>query len=148
MTLLLEVTGGSRFKRRMIEDVCNFAYPILLPKRRKPVYIEINLVDVEEGFEAFCHNQDDDDFMIEMSRKIKGDDLITAILHELVHVKQGIKKELTEKKGIQYWKGVSQDGVEYFDQPWEIEAYAMQEELLNKYNKTVPKIKRILRNFL
>lgn len=148
MTLFLEVTGGSKRNRKLAEDVCRFAYPILLPRRRKPVYIEINLTKVETGFEGFCHDQEDDDYMIELSDKINGEVLITAILHELVHVKQGIKKELVEKKGIQYWKGENCDNIEYYDQPWEIEAYEMQEQLLEKYNESVPKYLQFLRKYL
>ena len=54
--------------------------------------------------------------------------------HELVHVKQHIKQELTERKGRFYWKGVQLKGIEnildYYDLPHEIEAYGREKGLL------------------
>ena len=68
--------------------------------------------------------------------KIEGDDFITCVLHELVHVKQHLKKELKDDNGcFSMWKGsvIHLDDTNYYDLPWEKEAYELQEILLKEY---------------
>ena len=100
---------------------------------------------------------------IEIDKRLKGDDFITCVLHELVHVKQQFKRELVELNGkAKKWKdeihiGIMSDSkvsaekvralipenalakgvfiTDYVDLPWEIEAYEMQETLLIEYKK-------------
>ena len=50
------------------------------------------------------------------------------ICHEMVHVKQGVRGELTNKLGFQYWKGRKCEK-DYWEQPWEKEAYRLQDKL-------------------
>ena len=71
---------------------------------------------------------------IEIDKKQKDDDFITCILHELVHVKQYLKGELKDISALeQRWKGESHISIDYYDLPWEIEAYHLQEVLLEEY---------------
>jgi hypothetical protein len=53
----------------------------------------------------------------------KGEDPIATLAHEMIHVKQFAKGELSHC--LTYWKGkeISED-TEYRKQPWEKEAYA------------------------
>ena len=51
------------------------------------------------------------------SIKTKYDDFVTCIFHEMVHVKQYIRKELYPE--CAFWKTRE----EYLNLPWEIEAY-------------------------
>lgn len=134
--LVLQVKGGSKAKRKKVTDAAYYAYLQLLPRRRKPVWVEINIDRIDKEFEGLCYENTEDEYVIEISNKIKSEDLITAIFHEMIHMKQGIKRELTEKQGKQYWKGEDHSDTEYYDQPWEIEAYQLQEKLLEKYKKS------------
>ena len=71
---------------------------------------------------------------IEIDKKQEGDDFITCILHELVHVKQYLKGELKDISALeQRWKGESHISIDYYDLPWEKEAYHLQEILLEEY---------------
>ena len=71
---------------------------------------------------------------IEIDKTQKSDDFITCILHELVHVKQYLKGELKDISALeQRWKGESHISIDYYDLPWEIEAYHLQEVLLEEY---------------
>lgn len=77
----------------------------------------------------------------------RGDDPLTRTLaHEMVHVKQYIRnelgKEMTVSKGKGFsiatkWKGEywtpAQHEDEYFDSPWEIEAYGREVGLYHKW---------------
>ena len=72
----------------------------------------------------------------QIDKRLEGDDFITCVLHELVHVKQQFKGELKEMKGIEkMWKGEVYIGIDYLNLPWEKEAYHMQEVLLDEYKK-------------
>ena len=76
------------------------------------------------------------DLAVEIDKRLEGDDFITCVLHELVHVKQQFKGELKEMKGIEkMWKGEVYIGIDYLNLPWEKEAYHMQEVLLDEYKK-------------
>lgn len=57
--------------------------------------------------------------------------LIITIAHEMVHVKQYAKGQLTGKGKTRYWMGkkVRKD---YYDQPWELEAFSKERILANK----------------
>lgn len=133
--LVLQIKGGNEAKRKKAAEVAYFAYLELLPRRRKPVWVEIKIERIEKGFEGFCYEQTEDEYVIEISNRIKSEDFINTILHEMIHLKQGIKRELTERQGKQYWKGKDHSNTEYYDQPWEIEAYQLQETLFKKYKK-------------
>ena len=66
--------------------------------------------------------------------KKKGDDFITCVLHELVHVKQYFKKELKDINGVEMrWKGETHIGIDYYNLPWEKYFYELQESLLIEY---------------
>ena len=76
---------------------------------------------------------------IEIDKRLKGDDFITCVLHELVHVKQQFKghlKEYPANSGIEkMWKGEIYLGIDYMNLPWEKEAYEQQEILLKEYKE-------------
>jgi len=77
--------------------------------------------DVDQGY-------DDREYVIRINRKLAGDDLLTAIFHEMVHIKQDIRKE---------YPVFLPSTIPYYDRPWEIEAYKMQEVLLLEYQKHI-----------
>ena len=57
-------------------------------------------------------------------------DVVKTICHEMVHIKQYLRKELT-MDGMK-WKGKDTSNVSYIDQPSEKEAYILQEKLYQK----------------
>jgi hypothetical protein len=59
--------------------------------------------------------------------------LITTLAHEMVHVKQYAKGQIKSSKSCKtnYWMGKN-IRKEYFEQPWEIEAYSKERVLANK----------------
>lgn len=60
-------------------------------------------------------------------------DIASTLAHELVHAKQYIRRELTNKALVAGLAKVSEGQCEYNDLPWEQEAYGLEEELLELY---------------
>jgi hypothetical protein len=59
--------------------------------------------------------------------------LIITLAHEMVHVKQYAKGQITHGKNVKlkYWMG-KPIKADYFDTPWEMEAYSKERILANK----------------
>ena len=129
------VYGGTKKQRWLIEDItwwfCEKYF-----KRFKSFNIEIDLCKIPEKVQGWCMEIDKNCSHIQIDKRLEGDDFITCVLHELVHVKQQFKGELKEINGIEkMWKGEVHIGVDYYNLPWEKEAYHMQEVLLDEYKK-------------
>ena len=127
------VYGGTKKQRWLIEDItwwfCEKYF-----KRFKSFNIEIDLCKIPEKVQGWCMEIDKNCSHIQIDKRLEGDDFITCVLHELVHVKQQFKGELKEMKGIEkMWKGEVYIGIDYLNLPWEKEAYHMQEVLLKEY---------------
>lgn len=134
-------------ERGIVESSAEFASRKMFPRHKIFVVFKIikNLLKNEdvEGDIDYAEYEDDEirprNFMIRMQKGMPEEDLRTLVFHELVHVKQIIKKELTYKFDTKNWcyktyfKGKDVTNVPYFDQPHEKEAYQLQEELLKEF---------------
>ena len=72
---------------------------------------------------------------LEIDADLNEDIALDIVAHEMVHVKQYLKKELgQDKKGFQLWKGKHvASGLKYHNQPWEREAMRKQTVLKYQY---------------
>jgi len=75
--------------------------------------------------EGLCESVDPRNFIIDVA--LYGN-WMSTLAHELVHVKQFARKELTEN--LQYWKGKDHTETAYWEQPWEKEARRLQKKLM------------------
>ena len=129
------VYGGTKKQRWLVEDIAWWFCEKYF-KRFKSFNIEIDLCKIPEKVQGWCMEIDKNCSHIQIDKRLEGDDFITCVLHELVHVKQQFKGELKEMKGIEkMWKGEVHICIDYMNLPWEKEAYAMQETLLIEYKK-------------
>ena len=155
------VNGGTKKQRQLVHNItgwfCNKFF-----KRFKSYNIEFDLCKIEGNVQGWCLEIDRNASHIEIDKRLKGDDFITCVLHELVHVKQQFKKEFVELNGkAKRWKDEIHIGImnfsdmdkieaekikmmaltkdvfvsDYMELPWEIEAYAMQETLLIEWKE-------------
>ena len=73
-----------------IRDAVENAFKILMPRRLKPIYInvEVGLEDDMGRAVGYMHEEDDDEFNIIVSQDILNDieELIVTITHECVHI--------------------------------------------------------------
>ena len=75
------------------------------------------------------------EFLIELHPYISGKQILKTLAHEFVHVKQYVYEELNEEQT--QWQGepIDSDAVDYFELPWEIEAYGREAGLWNNFAK-------------
>jgi hypothetical protein len=71
-------------------------------------------------------------FEIQVNPFIGSHDILETLAHEMVHVKQFAYSETNDS--LTRWKGTFvPDELDYYDQPWEIEAYGMTPGLFTKF---------------
>ena len=79
---------------------------------------------------GFCDYYEDE-VTITISRYISVEDIIRTLFHEMVHVKQYTDGRLEHgSSGI--WLGSLYEG-EYEDLPWEIEAYDLEQKMMDAF---------------
>ena len=114
------VKGGTKTQRELTENVAMFAIKNLFPKIRK-YFILIRLDKFND-----CFEYDERDYVINIDKKQNYDDFVTAIFHELVHVKQYLKNEMDNYS--------FKTTTDYYMLPQEQEAFSIQEELLKLWD--------------
>lgn len=123
---LIFVEGGSRRQRELAFGAASFAWMKLMPRIRKCV-INIEIKNMK-GYHGTCLDIGDRDYVIEVDKKLSlGDNFLTTVFHEMVHVKQYVRKELYSDCNFYDTRE------EYLNLPWEVEAYRVQEELLDEW---------------
>lgn len=140
----IEIEGKSKnVKRKRIIKAAEFYASVLLtPRLSKSIDITIKL-DKEEfkdsHYGGFCEWMDrrnkPREFLITLDKRMDEEIILIMLAHEMVHVKQHAKGELTDKGQHQRYNGVSYDTeeMEYWDFPWEIEAYGKEKGLYFRF---------------
>ena len=124
----IEVTGGNKFQRAIAEKVVHEMISALLPRFRT-LEIEVKIKKLTGDAVGWCMMEDTNrEFEIEVSRELTLKDFITTLTHEMVHVKQYARKEMDDQ-GMRWKKAKVKEGTNYYDLPWEKEAYKMQDKL-------------------
>tara|TARA_B100002019_G_scaffold293162_1_gene319083 strand:- start:497 stop:976 length:480 start_codon:yes stop_codon:yes gene_type:complete len=148
MIIELDIVGITDPRQGIaIKDAVENAFHTLMPRREKPIYINVE-VGLEEDMGmavGYMHEEDDDEFNIIVSQDILNDieELIVTVTHECIHIKQYLRKELKDLSvDRKAWKGQVWDTrtEKYTDCPWEIEAYMLQLPVANKVLKEYEKI--------
>ena len=144
----LYIEGYRSHNKELYRAVSNAAlyYGALLLGTRmvKNITLDIKLTkDLKKKEKAYgyCHIIDDNlnrprEFMIEVdaSMKYPFDQILIWIAHEMVHLKQFVRGELCDyETGRVRWKKRMYGRVHYEDQPWEREAYRLEEKLYNQF---------------
>lgn len=125
----------SKRKRLLFEEAITFFISKQINKL--PPVICIN-IEVTKNLNAsgFCLSYEPGLYVIELNLIQSFEDQLLTLAHESVHCKQYIKRELELKKGTIYWKkspATDRDINDYFNSPWEIEAYTKEKILFSEF---------------
>jgi hypothetical protein len=134
----INVIGATKKKRALAESAVTFCISELMPRMRT-LEIELNLKNLKnEGVAGWCYEGDGNrDFYIDVDKNLDDEELVETVCHEMVHVWQGATRKMKDLDGFRkmYMGKVYDDTTAYDDEPWEIEAYAMQGDLLEKFKE-------------
>ena len=146
--MLITVEGYRSLNKKLYQAIgsaAEFYGDRLLGKRMaKNILLEIkltnNLKKKEQAY-GYCHVTDDNlnrprEFHIELdtSMRYKLEQILTWLAHEMVHLKQFVRGELFDyETGRVQWKTRSFGRVHYDDQPWEKEAYRLEDKLYEEF---------------
>ena len=136
--ILIASGGGRKLEHELSEKICHYMVRELLPRiRNLTIYVDFQKnLEETDGMMAYAMDLNDRCFEIgvdkELITKYGYREFITALCHEMVHVKQYLRGELKYLRGKELWKGRDCTDMEYMEQPWEKEAYKLQEKLALK----------------
>ena len=125
--MFIEFRNTNKKQQRTIEDALWFAKLYLLPRHK------IDEIEIESVWDLCadgdCYDADDRSYIIRVNKDLSKENLLTTIFHEFVHIKQHIKKEF----GGDVF-AISNEEVAYEDRPYEVEAFRLEQEMLEEYN--------------
>ena len=137
--MLVNVTGSNKAVRKLITSATWWYAEKLMGKRlMSGLEINVNLnknLLKKEGMEGSAIWEDErrrpKEFTIELDSNSNIRNLLITFAHEMVHVKQWAKDEMYEycnSPGLVRFKGEKMHSadIDYWDEPWEIEAYGRQ----------------------
>jgi hypothetical protein len=115
-----------------------YAEQLISPKLRENIYLRIRFnpkIDVYGYAQILEYNNSRKarEFEIEIHPGIGAAEILKCLAHEMTHIKQYAYNETNET--LTRWRGnrVDSDEIDYWNQPWEIEAYGMESGLFSKF---------------
>lgn len=73
------------------------------------------------------------EFILEVKKDLSKKERLMTLAHEMVHVKQYAMMELNEQMNMWHGNYINSDVVPYMQQPWEIEAYDVGDNLFEEF---------------
>ena len=127
-----------RFRPYVKRAVLFYSEQLISKKMLENIYLRIKFdKSLDEYGYASVEEYNDSgkprEFLIEINPHIGAREILDTLAHEMVHIKQYVYGETNEK--LTRWKGekINSDDVDYYDHPWEIEAYGMTRGLFTKF---------------
>ena len=126
-------TGSTKDKRALAEKTVEWSIKKLGLSRMTSLNVNVILKKMPEGEFGLCMTDDvmDDirNFNIEVNKNISLKDFVSTIIHEMVHVKQFAREEMSVY-GMRWKSKNIPEKTDYMDLPWEKEAYRLEEKLV------------------
>jgi len=146
------MTSGkpSRLPMKLCKQAIRYYGKLLLTEN---LYHKLNVTISFEKFDpkineyAYCEWEFDNhrakDYTITIDKNLSKRAMLVALAHEMIHVKQYAKGELKDYLRVNKskWKGeiIDPNEVDYWDQPWEIEAHGREKDLYHKFMNSLRK---------
>ena len=131
----INVYGASNKLENYAISAVEFAMTKFFDVKDLNKYISVDVDFTDLDVEGHCIDAGDGEFSIEIKKDLPLREKMIVLMHELVHMKQHIAGELEfggiiiGKDGLKCttttWMGAEfdEEGTDYFDRPWEIEAF-------------------------
>ena len=132
---IITVEGGKKKQRQMVEDVVSYMIQRQMPRMRTlDIHVTLKKIDDARGY---CMSETNREFEIEVDKRLRKNEFISTVIHEMVHVWQSATRKMKDLPfGRKMYMGkVYDETTAYEDEPWEIEAYDMQGGLLEKFKE-------------
>jgi hypothetical protein len=132
------IVSGHKQKDR-IEDYARSIITHLMPRKRKGLIVIDILKKVKYEDSIFCGLCYGDRHTAEIelakntTEKLTLEEMMVNLAHELVHAKQFFRGEL--HPNLNRWKSLDYHNVAYSRQPWEKEAYKLEDQLFQQFWK-------------
>lgn len=134
--MLTLYTSGYNYSKRRCEDIVTWFINKHFPKHKLEIVVNHRGM-LRDGAYGWVGVTDCDyrprSFEIEVHNRMDPDHYTRTLLHELWHVYQHVTGVLKDKHGKRYWRGIDHSQTDYEDQPWEQQAFQMEEVLFDEY---------------
>ena len=137
----LNITGGRKKQRQVVEDAVKWSIKKLNLHRIRTLNLTFSIKTLKSLYGQL--EQLDDkrrEFSVVLDKNVDTKDLIRTVIHEMVHIKQYIRKEMdSEIVGSRMrWKSKTYPyDIKYDDMPWEKEANRLETKYGNEYLKEI-----------
>ena len=138
---VLNITGGRKKQRQVVEHVVKWSIKKLNLHRIRTLNLTFSIKSLKSLYGQL--EQLDDkrrEFSVVLDKNVDTKDLIRTVIHEMVHIKQYIRKEMdSEIVGSRMrWKSKTYPyDIKYDDMPWEKEANRLETKYGNEYLKEI-----------
>ena len=143
------VYNASTDLKSYVVSAVEFAMAKFFDAKDLDKYISVDVDFTDLDVEGHCIDAGDGEFSIEIKKDLPMREKMIVLMHELVHMKQHIAGELEfggiiiGKDGLKCktttWMGAEfdEEGTDYFDRPWEIEAFGRQLGLFIRWVESI-----------
>lgn len=145
--MLIHISGKpSKISENLVREAAVFYSEILLKetlRKKIELTIEFEEFDKRNSDYAYCDWMDDNhrarEFLITIDENLSKKETLYALAHEMVHLKQYAKGELKDifrPVRMVKWMGqnIVAEEIDYWEQPWEWEAYCKERFLYYKFS--------------
>ena len=127
-----------RFRPFVKRAALFYAEQLMTPKMLENIFVRVKFdpkIDALGYAEVINYNESNKprEFQIELNPSAGSHDILETLAHEMVHVKQYAYSEMNEYGNR--WRGqrINTENLDYYDEPWEIEAYGVSTGLFSKF---------------
>jgi hypothetical protein len=139
---MMEIEFIGRRARRLEKTIAEAAYftkQQLFPRHRN-VCVTFELIKTlrsKEGVHGDVMDEEDREFTIRIDTSQSEKDLVSTVIHEMVHVYQYVTKRMEQRWSheIIFEKRAYSHDLEYKNRPWEIEAHTLEHDLVALFYK-------------
>lgn len=128
--MLIHVKGSTKDKRALAEKTVAWSIKKLGLNRMSSLSIDVVLRKMKKDEYGYCNIiESKRSFIIDVNKNVSLKDFVSTIIHEMVHVKQFARNEMSAY-GMRWKTKTVSENTKYVDLPWEKEAYKLEAKLI------------------